>query len=97
MTGSYEGRFLTSKIRSTAATLRAFADHGQLEAILPADAEDAEKILLAHGEAGIQVDELAERLQREGAEAFAASWRDLLASIEAKCAALGAAASAAAT
>ncbi len=74
------------------ATLRAFADHGKLESILPADAAEAEKVLFAHAEAGIQVDELAEQLQREGADAFAASWRDLLASIDAKCAALGAAA-----
>ncbi|HSQ64335.1 MAG TPA: transaldolase [Polyangiaceae bacterium] len=79
------------------STLRAFDDHGKLDALLTVDAQEAERVLSAHAEAGIRVDELAERLQREGAESFAASWRDLLAGLESKCAALGAAASAAPT
>jgi transaldolase len=66
------------------ATLLAFADHGQCRSVLPVDGGNAEDVLRAHGEAGIDVDALAERLRREGAESFAESWRDLLKSIEAK-------------
>ena len=39
--------------------------------------------------AGIDLDALAARLQREGADSFAKSWHELLAAIEAKSAALG--------
>ncbi|MGA2450756.1 MAG: transaldolase [Polyangiaceae bacterium] len=66
------------------ATLLAFADHGQCRKCLPADGGDAEDVLRAYGDAGVDVVALAERLRREGADSFAASWRDLLASIETK-------------
>jgi transaldolase len=62
-------------------TLLAFADHGEVGQPLPADGGDAEEVLTRFADAGIDVDELAARLQREGAEAFDASWRDLLGSI----------------
>jgi transaldolase len=62
-------------------TLLAFADHGEVGHPLPADGGDAEEVLTRFADAGIDVDELAARLQREGAEAFDASWRDLLGSI----------------
>jgi transaldolase len=41
--------------------------------------------------AGIDVAELSARLQREGAEAFDSSWRELMASIESKSRKLAAA------
>jgi len=63
------------------ATLLAFADHGRVEEPLPADGGDAEEVLTRFGEAGVDVDELAAQLQREGAEAFDASWKELLGSI----------------
>jgi transaldolase len=62
-------------------TLLAFADHGEVGDPLPADGGDAEETLRAFAEAGIDTDALAERLQREGAETFVASWRDLLGTI----------------
>jgi transaldolase len=62
-------------------TLLAFADHGEVGDPLPADGGDAEETLSAFAEAGIDTDALAERLQREGAETFVASWRDLLGTI----------------
>jgi transaldolase len=62
-------------------TLLAFADHGEVGPPLPADGGDAEEVLTRFADAGIDVEELAARLQREGAEAFDASWRDLLGSI----------------
>jgi transaldolase len=63
-------------------TLLAFADHGEVGEPLPADGGDAEQVLTQFGEAGIDVDALAVRLQEEGAEAFVKSWNDLLSTIE---------------
>jgi transaldolase len=63
-------------------TLLAFADHGEVGEPLPADGGDAEQVLARFGEAGIDVDALATRLQDEGAEAFVKSWNELLKSIE---------------
>jgi transaldolase len=65
-------------------TLHAFADHGKVGDPLPADGGDAEQVLAEFGEAGIDVDALAKRLQEEGKQAFVKSWQDLLASIESK-------------
>jgi transaldolase len=62
-------------------TLNAFADHGEVGELLPADGGDAEAVLAEFGAAGVDVEALAERLQREGAEAFVESWQDLLSSI----------------
>ena len=59
-------------------TLLAFADHGRVGEPVPADGGDAEEALSAFGDAGIDVDALAARLQKEGAETFVASWRELL-------------------
>lgn len=50
-------------------TLEAFADHGRVGELLPAD------------RAGIDIRALAAGLQREGADAFVTSWEDLLARI----------------
>jgi transaldolase len=55
---------------------------------LPADDGDCEEATAQHHEAGVDVDALAAQLQEEGAQAFAKSWRGLLAQIEAKRAAL---------
>jgi transaldolase len=59
-------------------TLLAFADHGRLGEPLAADGGDAEQVLAAFNEAGVDTDALARRLQKEGAEAFVGSWRELL-------------------
>jgi transaldolase len=63
-------------------TLQAFADHGKVGDLLPADGGNAEQVLAEFGEAGIDVDALAARLQEEGKRAFVKSWEDLLSSIE---------------
>ncbi|MEO6804465.1 MAG: transaldolase [Granulicella sp.] len=63
------------------ATLLAFADHGTLGGVMPADGGDAEATLAKFTKAGIDYDQLAEDLQREGAESFVKSWTELLASI----------------
>jgi transaldolase len=59
-------------------TLKAFADHGKPGPGLPDDGGDAEAVLAEFARAGIDVDALAARLQREGAESFAKSWQKLL-------------------
>ena len=63
-------------------TLLAFADHGEVGDPIPADGGDADDVLGEFQSAGVDTDELAARLQREGAEAFNKSWNDLLESIE---------------
>jgi transaldolase len=63
-------------------TLLAFADHGEVREPLPPDGGDADEVLAAFNEAGIDTDALAVRLQKEGAEAFTKSWNELLATIE---------------
>ena len=63
------------------ATLLAFADHGQVGNLMPADGGDAEETLAAFAEAGVEHKALAGQLQREGAESFDRSWKSLLASI----------------
>ena len=66
------------------ATLLAFANHGAPGEPLPLDGGDAEKVIAAFAKAGIDDDELAANLQREGAESFVKSWKDLLERIRSK-------------
>ena len=42
------------------------------------DGGDAEAVLARFAQAGIDVDALASQLQREGAQAFVKSWKELL-------------------
>ena len=65
-------------------TLKAFADHGQVGAVMAADGGGADAAFESIRSAGIDIDELAASLQREGADAFAKSWRQLLQRIAAK-------------
>jgi transaldolase len=74
------------------ATLAAFADHGDVHHLLPPDGGDAEDVLLRFAGAGVDIAQLAAELQRQGAEAFTASWRELMTAIASKAEALVAAA-----
>ena len=65
-------------------TLRAFAEHGTVCELMPVDGGDAETQLEAFKRAGVNEAELAAQLQREGADAFVASWHALLARIAEK-------------
>jgi transaldolase len=65
-------------------TLKAFAQHGEIGALLAPDGGDCKKVLAAFAEAGIDIDALAKRLQDEGATSFDGSWNDLMACIESK-------------
>jgi transaldolase len=65
-------------------TLRAFADHGALGHALRADGGDSERMLSEFAQAGVDVDALGKRLQREGSAAFVKSWTELLQRIASK-------------
>jgi transaldolase len=69
-------------------TLLAFADHGTVGPMLAPDGGDAEAVLARFTQAGVDLDALAEQLQRDGAAAFVKSWQDLLACIAKKSATL---------
>jgi transaldolase len=65
-------------------TLAAFADHGKIAGVMPTDGVAANAILADFLRAGIDVDALARRLQVEGAQSFAKSWRQLLERVASK-------------
>ena len=69
-------------------TLHAFAEQGKLQGEMAEDGGDAEAVLTRFARAGVDVDALAVRLQREGAQAFVKSWRALMERIDAKSEAL---------
>jgi transaldolase len=59
-------------------TLLAFADHGVLSGIVSAGGGSAEQTLFAISRAGIDIDALGAKLQKDGADAFVKSWNELL-------------------
>ena len=65
-------------------TLLGFSDHGHVGTSLPADGGNAESLLEEFRREGIDVEAVAARLQREGVEAFAASWSGLMSRIREK-------------
>jgi len=69
-------------------TLRAFAEHGELKGVMAEDGGDAEAVLARFATAGIDTDTLALQLQRDGAQAFTKSWKELMTRIADKSDAL---------
>jgi transaldolase len=69
-------------------TLKAFADHGEVSGILPADGGDCETVFGEFAKAGVDINGLATKLQDEGAAAFVKSWNELMGVIVSKSAAL---------
>ncbi|RRQ20994.1 transaldolase [Thiohalobacter thiocyanaticus] len=65
-------------------TLLAFAEHGRLSGELPVEGGDANALLAEFAQTGVDIDILAERLQHDGVQAFAASWQALLRRIASK-------------
>jgi transaldolase len=69
-------------------TLKAFADHGEVGAPMPADGGDCEAVLAQFAKAGVDIDALAAQLQEEGAKSFVGSWNELMGVIKSKSEAL---------
>jgi transaldolase len=70
------------------ATLKAYADHGEVGAALRPDGGDCEQVLAQFSKAGVDIDALAAKLQQEGAASFVKSWNELMGVITSKSAAL---------
>jgi transaldolase len=68
------------------ATLRAFADHGNVGRALSVDSEAAAEILRRAEDAGIALGAITASLEREGVRSFCDSYSDLLRCIESKVA-----------
>jgi Transaldolase len=69
-------------------TLKALADHGDLSEIMSADGGDCEAVLDQFAAAGIDIDDLAAKLQDDGAKSFVSSWKELMGVIASKSATL---------
>ena len=67
-------------------TLEAFYDHGDVGAALPPDGGNADELLGLFANAGINTNDLAAQLQRDGATSFVSAWDDLIDRIKAQCA-----------
>ncbi len=65
-------------------TLLAFAEHGEVGAMLAGDGGNAEEVLARFSRAGVDYQALAAKLQRDGAESFDTSWNDLMGCITSK-------------
>jgi transaldolase len=69
-------------------TLKALADHGEINEIMSAGGGECETILDQFAAAGIDVYDVAAKLQEEGAKSFVNSWNELMAVIASKSASL---------
>ena len=67
----------------------AFADHGEVGALLPADGGDSEEVLEKLARAGVDYAGLAAQLQRDGTRSFDDSWDDLLGCLASKAESVG--------
>jgi transaldolase len=65
------------------ATLIAFSEHGRVGSTIPV-AHNAAQVIGKFAAIGINHDELAARLQREGADSFVRDWTELLSAIASK-------------
>ena len=65
-------------------TVEAFADHGTPARTIDADADTAEAVWHALAQVGVDMDDVAAKLEREGVASFQQSFNDLLAALAAK-------------
>lgn len=72
-------------------TIEAFLDHGTVARTVDKSYGEAERVLARLEEAGISLDAITAQLEKEGIDAFVASYDDLLAGVEEKKSALAAA------
>jgi transaldolase len=69
-------------------TLKALADHGRIGRAMPEDGGDAERTIAEIRRQGVDIDALALKLQNDGGDSFAKSWRSLIGGLEEKIAKL---------
>jgi transaldolase len=70
------------------ATLKALADHGEISEIMSVDGGDYATLFDQFATAGIDIYDLAAKLQDDGAKSFVSSWNELMSVIDSKCATL---------
>jgi transaldolase len=70
------------------ATIEAFADHGTLARTVDSDVDHAEAVWEQLTAVGVDLDDVAAQLEREGVATFEKSFRSLLDSLDAKVAEL---------
>ena len=68
-------------------TIRAFLDHGRVRQTLEEGIDDAAKLLERLAAAGIDYDDVTDKLEREGVKAFADSFAKLMEGIRTRVAA----------
>jgi transaldolase len=68
------------------STLEAFADHGTLARRVDADVDDARAVWQSLADVGVDMDEVAAVLEREGVDSFAKSFDELISALDAKTA-----------
>ncbi len=70
------------------ATLEAFADHGTVARRVDADIDDARGIWQSLADVGVDMDDVAAQLEREGVASFSTAFDELIAALDAKAATL---------
>jgi transaldolase len=71
-------------------TLEAFADHGTLARTVDADVDDAQRVWQSLADVGVDKNDVAAQLEREGVDSFTKSFDELIATLEQKAAELDA-------
>ena len=68
------------------ATIEAFADHGTVARTVDADLDEARRVWSELGEVGVDVEDVAAQLEREGVASFAEAFDELIETLEKKAA-----------
>jgi transaldolase len=71
-------------------TLDAFVEHGTLERSIDADVDGAQQVWARLADVGVDMDDVAAQLEREGVASFQKSFDELIETLEAKAGELGA-------
>jgi transaldolase len=66
------------------STLKALADHGDIPTLMRSDGGNSEELLQQFAAAGIDIHALARKLQKDAADSFVKSWKELMRVIASK-------------